>query len=295
MLLDFDTGSSDFWVFSTELPKSQRGRHILYPLSGVYVPCETWSISYGDGSFAFGDVYADKIAIGPVIAPVLSFGAASNVHARITNDYMDGIVGLGFQSGATFKPKTVLTFMSKVGPTLSQNLFAANLRHSQPGEYDFGFIDKSKFIGALAYVSVDSSGGYWAFTISGYSIGGGSKIAHSLAGIADTGTTLLFIDNAILLNYWNKVKGAGYSSQYGGYIFPCKSALPDFSIYLNGQKRTMPGSYANFAPLNDGTGFCFGGIQSNDGIGFSVFGDVFLKSQYIVFDFNGPRLGWGQK
>ncbi|KAK9358519.1 aspartic peptidase domain-containing protein [Lipomyces starkeyi] len=120
MLLDFDTGSSDFWVFSSELPRSQRGRHILYPLSGVNVPYETWSISYGDGSFASGDVYAGKVAIGPVIAPVLSFGAASNLPASFTNDYIDGIVGLDFLPGATFKPKTVLTFMSKVGPTLSQ-------------------------------------------------------------------------------------------------------------------------------------------------------------------------------
>lgn len=48
MLLNFDTGSSDLWVFSSLLSSSQRGSHKLYTPSGSSQG--TFSISYGEGS-----------------------------------------------------------------------------------------------------------------------------------------------------------------------------------------------------------------------------------------------------
>ena len=73
----------------------------------------------------------------------------------------------------------------------------------------------------------------------------------------------------------------------------------------------MPGSYINFAPLTAGSSSkstdssgltsadnitaCFGGIQSNQGLGLSIYGDVFLKSQFVVFDSDNLRLGVAPK
>lgn len=50
LLLNMDSGSSDLWVFSSGMPKSQRGAHKLYQLEGALTQGETWNIEYLEGS-----------------------------------------------------------------------------------------------------------------------------------------------------------------------------------------------------------------------------------------------------
>lgn len=108
----------------------------------------------------------------------------------------------------------------------------------------------------------------------------------------DTGTTLLLLDDSVVSAYYSQVSGAQSDSSVGGYTFDCSSTLPDFTVTISGYNAVVPGSFINFAPVYDGSSTCFGGIQSNSGIGTSIFGDIFLKSQYVVFDSNGPQLGF---
>lgn len=165
------------------------------------------------------------------------------------------------------------------------------LKHNAPGSYDFGFIDSSKYTGNLAYTDVDNSQGFWSFTADSYSVGG-SGSGSSIKGIADTGTTLLLLDDSVVSDYYSHVSGAQNSQSDGGYVFDCSATLPDFTVTIAGYKAVVPGTYINFQPVNQSGQTCFGGIQSNSGIGFSIFGDVFLKSQFVVFDASKPQLGF---
>lgn len=91
------------------------------------------------------------------------------------------------------------------------------------------------------------------------------------------------------------MQGAQEDPTQGGFTFPCSANLPDFGIEIGGKTFTIPGSYINYAPVSGGT--CFGGIQANTGIGFTILGDVFLKSVYAIFDDSqgAPRLGFAEQ
>src|SRR5699024_8840397 len=98
--------------------------------------------------------------------------------------------------------------------------------------------------------------------------------------------------DSIVKEYYKGVNGAENNAQAGRYTFPCKTDLPNFTVAIGDYNAVIPGKYINYAPITEGGDVCFRGIQSNSGLPFSIFGDIFLKSQYVVFDSNGPRLGF---
>jgi aspergillopepsin I len=100
---DDATLKSHSWVFSSELSTSlQRGHSVYNPtksstakkLSGA-----TWSISYGDGSGASGDVYKDTVTVGGVTVTSQAVEAAKTISAQFQQDTNnDGLLGLAFSS-----------------------------------------------------------------------------------------------------------------------------------------------------------------------------------------------------
>ncbi|KAJ6119971.1 hypothetical protein N7523_004251 [Penicillium sp. IBT 18751x] len=291
--LDFDTGSADLWVFSSELPASEQAGHSIYKpgANGTKLAGATWQIQYGDQSSASGDVYKDTVTVGGVRATGQAVEAASKISQQFVNDKNnDGLLGLAFSSINTVKPQAQTTFFDTVKSQLDSPLFAVTLKHNAPGTYDFGFLDKSKYTGSITYTDVDSSQGFWMFTADGHKIG--STSGGSIQGIADTGTTLMMLPDDVVSAYYQQVSGAQQDSSAGGYTVPCSATLPDFTLTIGSYDAVVSGNLINYAPLTAGSSTCFGGIQSNSGLGFSIFGDIFLKSQYAVFDSNGPRLGF---
>jgi len=109
------------------------------------------------------------------------------------------------------------------------------------------------------------------------------------------GTTLLYLPTAVVTAYYKQVSGAKLDNSQGGYVYNCNTALPNFSVVIGGRTFVVPGSDITYAPTSGSQ--CFGGIQANTGIGFTIFGDIFLKSAFVVFDESQstPRLGFAEK
>ncbi|OAQ65154.1 secreted aspartic proteinase precursor [Pochonia chlamydosporia 170] len=298
--LDFDTGSSDLWVFSSQTPKSEVHGQTLYnpsksstskALSGY-----TWSITYGDQSSSSGNVYTDKVTVGGLTVNSQAVEAAKQVSDQFSQDAASsGLLGLAFSSINTVRPRQQKTFFDNAKSSLTSPLFTADLKHGANGKYNFGYIDNAAHTGSIAYTAVDSSEGFWSFTSTGYAVGSGTLKRTSTSGIADTGTTLLLLPDSIVNAYYSKVSGASYDNSQGGYTFSCDTTLPTFSFGVSSSTITIPGEYLNFAPTDDSGETCFGGLQSSSGIGINIFGDVALKAAFVVFDGGNNRLGWAPK
>ncbi|KAL2195550.1 aspartic peptidase domain-containing protein [Corynascus similis CBS 632.67] len=300
--LDFDTGSSDLWVFSSETASSDVQGQAIYDPSKSSTSQKlqgyTWQISYGDGSSSSGNVYTDTVDVGGLTVPSQAVEAATKVSDEFTSDFNnDGLLGLGFSSINTVQPVAQKTFFDNAKDKLDAPVFTADLKASAPGHFNFGYIDHGAYTGTITYTSVDSSDGFWAWTSPGYAVGSGSFKSTTIQGIADTGTSLLLLPSSVVSAYYGQVSGARYDSIQGGYTLPCSGTVPDFAFGVgdNNTTITVPGDYVRYA-ATDSTGLtCFGGIQADTGIGFSIYGDVALKAAFVVFDGGKQQLGWAPK
>ena len=106
--LYLDTGSSDFWVYSTELPANETSGHALYDPTASpsfqNVSDSSWSIYYAGNMGASGYYGTDDVTIGGITASGQVVEVATAVTGVVSNfDGCDGIVGLGFNTFAGSK------------------------------------------------------------------------------------------------------------------------------------------------------------------------------------------------
>ncbi|KAK0736256.1 aspartic peptidase domain-containing protein [Apiosordaria backusii] len=315
--VDFDSGSADLWVFSTELPKGSTAGHQLFNISKSKtfktVPNESFTIKYGDGSTAAGSVGTDTVEVGGVTVTNQAVGVATSVSPAFVADVPNnGLFGLAFSKLNQVKPTKQKTFFDNVMSSLAEPLWTADLRKGSVGAYEFGHIDNTKHTEDLTWIPSDTEDGFWSFSTSGYSVGndtsGLTKVAEGRA-IADTGTTLMVVTQEVADKYYSQVPGSKYVAHLGGVTFPCDSKLPDLfldvggvytakiraaDIYfarLKGDGKdvfSIPSSYLQKTNLE--TEICYGGIQATTSTQ-QIWGDVFFRSQFVVFHGGNHSLG----
>ncbi|KIW21470.1 hypothetical protein PV08_02050 [Exophiala spinifera] len=297
LVMNFDSGSSDFWVFNTNLDNADQQGHTIYDPTksnaSKALTGSTFNISYGDGSFASGPVGVDTVDIGGSTVDAQAIGLPNVVSdSFVTNTASNGLVGLAFSQLNTVKPQSQKTFFDNVMADLTEPVFTAQLLSNAAGQYEFGQIDTSLFKGQLQTAAIDSSNGFWEVASTSAAVSGQTINLAGGSAILDTGTSLMLVGDDLVVGYWNNVEGAQLNQQAGGVIFPCNAELPDLQVAIGNHLATVAGDNMNFANVGTdtqtGQDFCFGGLQSSQGLPFSIYGDVFFRSNFVVFDGAGP-------
>ncbi|KAH8913077.1 penicillopepsin [Coniochaeta sp. PMI_546] len=296
--LDFDSGSSDLWVFNSQLSAKATQGHTVYDptkSSGFkMINGASFSISYGDGSGAAGNVGTDTVVIGGATVTSQAVELATAVSQSFVDDTSNnGLLGLAFSKLNTVKPQQQKTFFDNVMPSLAEPVFTADLRKNAVGAYEFGRIDSTKFTGNMAWIPVNTTQGFWQFGTSGFSVGtGAAQTVAPAQAIADTGTTLILTSQEVSDGYYSQVQGAVNNAQVGGMTVPCDATLPDLILDVGGiYQARVKGEDINFAQVQGNT--CFGGVQPTTS-SLQIWGDIFFKSQFVAFNGGNNSLGMAQ-
>ncbi|KAI0399215.1 aspartic peptidase domain-containing protein [Xylaria palmicola] len=308
LFVDLDTGSTDSWFFSTQTEMSEVDGQTLWDpdksSTAALIPGCSWAIIYGDWSTSSGTCYTDTFALGNLSIPNMTIESASSVSSMFTaTGYMSGLVGLAWPDlKQTIPPqKALIEFLPEV---LDKPVFTVDFRHnSSDGSFNFGYIDEKLHDSEIVYTDVDTSDGFWGVKNTAFGISGENLTYSFLTPktvIVDTGTTLLFAPQSSVDTYFSKVPGANFSEREYGYVVPCDAELPDFLWEISDEagnivKGAIPGTYFIYAHTSDE--LCFAGLQSLSGFTGvqGIFGDIFLKSGFFVFDIKGKRFGAASK
>lgn len=274
-------------MFSSYLPSSEIGSHSVFNpnKSSTYknYTGASFNIAYGDGSGAEGFVGYDTVNIGGAVVKHQAVELATSVSSAFVSDTeSDGLVGLAFSSINSVSPVAQNTFFANIMSSLEQPVFTVTLDQDGSGEYEFGTIDTSKYTGDLTFTTIDQSAGYWQFDSMSYSVGGNvTNRTSASAAIADTGTSLLLMDDEVVEAYYGQVTGAKNDDSIGGWVYSCSADLPDLEVAVGSYMAKLPG--ANMTYTSVSSSLCYGGLQSNSGSGLQIFGDMLLAQQFTVF------------
>ena len=247
---------------------------------------------------------SDNVTIGGLVVNNQAVELAQQLSSEFQSGAGDGLLGLAWGNVNTVKPHAVQTpvenMIAQKDIPAAQELFTAKLTSSKSGAdafYTFGYIDQATLAGQTPhYTAIDNSQGFWQFPSTTAKVAGKTVRRARNTSIADTGTTLCLVDDNFCQDVYGAIRGAKYDDSNQGWVFPSsvtESQLPVVQVDVGGQLFTINKENLGFADA--GNGYMYGGIQSRGDMTFDIYGDVFLKSVYAIFDVGNKRFGCVQR
>ncbi|KAF9353874.1 hypothetical protein BGX26_008373 [Mortierella sp. AD094] len=311
----FDTGSSDLWVSSVNCQTStcMSLRRFVPSRSRTFQQgSQQWSISYADNSQASGLTGTDFVTVAGIKIANQTFGLASVNTGSTASSGADGILGLGFDSNVDISGvKTVVTNMLDQNQ-IDQQIVSVWLNKavdqdaslSNGGEFIFGGIDPSLYTGPITYVPVTSNKD-WQITIDQVFIGRKELSLSSAASnaIVDTGSSYILFPDYLATAFHRAIPNSQFDNKLG-WLIPCALAnsrtVGDLIFVLGGQKFSVP--ISDIVILKSAyNGYCLSAVDSwgelagHGSQARILLGDLFIKNQYVVYDYGNRQIGFAEK
>ncbi|GAA94639.1 uncharacterized protein L969DRAFT_49188 [Mixia osmundae IAM 14324] len=306
--IDFDTGSADLWVPSSQSASSHT--KFVSTASSTYKNLNTpWEIQYGTGATE-GFLATDDVAVAGLTVTNQVWALANTTASIFEKTPADGIMGMGFstiaQSGA---PTYFENLMSQ--NVVSEPYFAFFLGRASDvsssaatrsgtvnnvGELCLGCTDSSRYTGSFTYAPVQIKG-YWEVLCDGIAVNGNLVSDTRAAAAIDTGTTIAYFPTEIVDAVFSSSSLQAQSLGQGQYAIPCTSSAT-FGISFGGTVFEINSADVNLGIVDSSGQYCAIGIIGQDqtdqeGNALAIVGDLVLKSVYTVYDYsNGGRVGF---
>ncbi|KAJ7607425.1 acid protease [Roridomyces roridus] len=288
-VVDFDTGSSDLWVVSSDCQSdicSVPGRsryNVLASSTAEKQDNQTFSINYA----VSGPVYKDTVCVAGVTVTGQSFGAATTLSVDFSDIPLDGILGLAFPAFNSFNETPVFN-LAYEQHKVKANQFGLFLA-GNGSELFLGGVDSSKFKGEVDL-------GFWALNNTGAKVAG-EEVVSDIVAVVDSGTNVVYGPPADVATLHEKVPGADLFMVEEGsslYSFPCES-VPSIAFSWGGKDWAIPTTTMSQGLTEEGSSQCIGAVVGLDtGLGDNVWvlGDPWMRGLYSVFDFDKEAMGF---
>ncbi|KAG0362262.1 hypothetical protein BG005_006248 [Podila minutissima] len=311
----FDTGSSDLWVSSVSCVSSTcMGLRRFNPQrsSSFRQDNRQWAVTYADNSRVSGVLGVDDVTVAGIKVKSQTFGLANVNIGSTAAPGVDGILGLGFDSNSEIGDvKTLVSNMiaqnqideAKVSVWLNK---AADQDKdlSNGGQFIFGGVDDSLFRGEITYLPVTSSKD-WQITVDKIFIGRKELSVSSSASnaIVDTGSSFILFPDYLATAFHRAIPKAQFDNKLG-WLIPCNLAnsrtVGDLTFVLGGVPFSVPISDIVILK-SEYNGYCMSAVDSwselagHGGQSGILLGDLFIKNQYVVYDYQNRQIGFAEK
>ncbi|GJJ70674.1 hypothetical protein EMPS_03024 [Entomortierella parvispora] len=312
--LDMDTGSSDLWVPSMKCDHHKCKLHSRFDpsMSSTVTELGTpWKIAYGDGSTVSGHLAIDRLEFSEITIPNQLFGMADRESSAFLEDVVDGVFGLGFPGLSALVMEDAAGAERLVNGPISDTVLGSIMSHelipapifgvwlgngdgpaNDPnggdGEFIFGSIDTTRFEGDLTYLPITHPK-FWQVKVQGVMLDGVEMSGIHGETIIDTGTTLLVFPIAQAKKV-NKAIGAK-SDPWEGWILPCDSNQDgSIDFVMGGKTFSVRRKDLVREKVKTNPGYCYSAVTATPG-DVMVFGDVFIRNNYCVFDVENMSVG----